>query len=635
MKTLFTTVLIFVTLAVFGQIRPDLQPADYSPELTDEVYGLQDGSIVRYLFSSLDSLFSAGTLNEITYVSDTSGISSPQLGDVAINSTNDTLMIHGTYGWLVFVGGSGGGGGGGSMDDWNLQADSGSPATISDGENVTISGGGIASTAISGNTVTVTATEVDGSTSNELDTITVAGDSGSVEISDGETLTVAGSGIASTAVSGNTVTVTATEVDGSTSNEIQTVDSLIYSSGTITLALENDGEAPYTVDISGVNTDAQTLSLSGDSLAISGGNTVVFSPSGISSTADGTDTLDLSSYTEFELSLNSVTEDSLTFSSPTQWETYTLHLTNVSTDTVTFPSNLIAITGDTLGSRILTSDKLFSFRYNGTNHYCYDTLGVEYVETSIPVQAEYQVLLDTATARGYSLPSASQQTAQNQLVYDLKAASVWTEMDVLYVFATDADSLFAGLNWVNPGTSTCSYTGTLTWTADQGFETDGSTGYINTNYNPRNGSITKTDAGLGYWSYLQDTTFRAMTNQDTLAVSPTLSAQYISGEAGFRIMYSNNSNYTSTGHNFYQAHRTSSTDVVVYNSATSVGTDTQDNSAAGYVIPNYNMYIGARNNDGTADVFLQSWPSIFFVSSNLNSSASDIYDAFNTYMSGL
>ena len=37
---------------------------------------------------------------------------------------------------------------------------------------------------------------------------------------------------------------------------------------------------------------------------------------------------------------------------------------------------------------------------------------------------DYQAVLDYATTQGYTLPSASQQTAQNQLVLDLKAAGV-------------------------------------------------------------------------------------------------------------------------------------------------------------------------------------------------------------------
>lgn len=230
MKTLLTASLLLLASLAFGQVRPDQQPL-YDPAPTDDMYSMISGSVRRIQLSSLDSLFAAGSVSEITNVSDTSTISSPNPGDIAINSGNDTLMIHGQYGWIVFVGGSGGGSG--SMDDWTLVADSGTPAVISDGESVTITGAGIASTSISG----------------------------------------------------NAVTVTATEVDGSTNNEIQTVDTLAYASGTITLALENDSEAPYTVDISGVNTDAQTLSSSGDSLSISGGNTVYIGDTAVTARA--------------------------------------------------------------------------------------------------------------------------------------------------------------------------------------------------------------------------------------------------------------------------------------------------------------------------------------------------------------
>ena len=92
-------------------------------------------------------------------------------------------------------------------------------------DSLAITGSGIASVAVTNDSVVVTATEVDGSTTNELQNLwaTVAGDTGSTTAnSQTDTLTIAGAGIASTAVSGDTLTVTATEVDGSTSNEIQT-----------------------------------------------------------------------------------------------------------------------------------------------------------------------------------------------------------------------------------------------------------------------------------------------------------------------------------------------------------------------------------------------------------------------------
>ena len=70
---------------------------------------------------------------------------------------------------------------------------------------------------------------------------------------------------------------------------------------------------------------------------------------------------------------------------------------------------------------------------------------------SVPgVDADYQAVLDEATLLGYTLPSSGQQTIQNQFVLDLKSAGIWSQLDLLYVMATDGDSNYSLLNWVSP-----------------------------------------------------------------------------------------------------------------------------------------------------------------------------------------
>jgi len=87
-------------------------------------------------------------------------------------------------------------------------------------------------------------TEVDGSTTNEA--WTVDGDGGDTEVISNQTLLFAGSGIASTSYSSgsNTLTITATEVDGSTSNELQTYGHSGTTSYTNTLS---DGGGSFTL----------------------------------------------------------------------------------------------------------------------------------------------------------------------------------------------------------------------------------------------------------------------------------------------------------------------------------------------------------------------------------------------------
>lgn len=105
-KLLITNLFLLPVLAAFGQVRPDqTTPLYYSDlSLSNEVYTISSGSIRRIIFTSLDSLLASGTISEITNVSDTSGISGAQFGDIAINSTHDTLLFHSTYGWIVFTG---------------------------------------------------------------------------------------------------------------------------------------------------------------------------------------------------------------------------------------------------------------------------------------------------------------------------------------------------------------------------------------------------------------------------------------------------------------------------------------------------------------------------------------------------
>lgn len=105
--------------------------------------------------------------------------------------------------------------------------------------NVVIQGGGIVSisetTGTNGGTINISATEVDGSTTNELQTISTATNTVTLSNSGGS-FTIAGAGINSVATAGTTITITGTENDGSTTNELQNLSlagqSLGISSGT-------------------------------------------------------------------------------------------------------------------------------------------------------------------------------------------------------------------------------------------------------------------------------------------------------------------------------------------------------------------------------------------------------------------
>lgn len=142
-------------------------------------------------------------------------------------------------------------------DAQNLTIEGSGPAydiAISGGTDVTVAGAGIVTLSESpANTLVVTATEVDGSVTNEGSLTVGAGGANSSTIvsntSGSTAVTVAGAGIVTVTESGSTITVTGTEVDGSTSNELQTYGHAGTTSYTNTLS---SGGGSFTLQASGI-----------------------------------------------------------------------------------------------------------------------------------------------------------------------------------------------------------------------------------------------------------------------------------------------------------------------------------------------------------------------------------------------
>lgn len=156
--------------------------------------------------------------------------------------------------------------------------------------------------------------------------------------------------------------------------------------------------------------------------------------------------------------------------------------------------------------------------------------------------SDYQAVLDRGTALGFALPSASQQIKQNNLVLALKAAGVWTKMDIFYVFANDAASGFWKINWKAPSSFLITEPGgALTKTSNVGVNGNGTTIYAQTNWNPSTNGVnyTLTDCSFSIYSNtdLTDADYdlgcsdanliwcgiRTATNQAGLMINTTLS----------------------------------------------------------------------------------------------------------------
>ena len=95
----------------------------------------------------------------------------------------------------------------------------------------------------------------------------------------------------------------------------------------------------------------------------------------------------------------------------------------------------------------------------------------------------YQAVLDYANTQGYTLPSLSGQSLQNEIIVELKNNSIWNKLDLFYLFQTDGDNDFATLNWVDPSSYKITEVNSPTFTTNVGFMGNGTNAYLNTGWN--------------------------------------------------------------------------------------------------------------------------------------------------------
>ena len=135
------------------------------------------------------------------------------------------------------------------------------------------------------------------------------------------------------------------------------------------------------------------------------------------------------------------------------------------------------------------------------------TIGI-FSQGGVSFDADYQAVLDYATTQGYTLPSSSQQTLQNQLVIDLKDAGVWSKLDTFYVFATDGDRDYAAINWKDPNNYEITEVNSPTFTTDVGFTGNGSSAYLDPSYNQGTDGVnwSNPNGSFGLWINTASTT---------------------------------------------------------------------------------------------------------------------------------
>jgi hypothetical protein len=144
-------------------------------------------------------------------------------------------------------------------------------------------------------------------------------------------------------------------------------------------------------------------------------------------------------------------------------------------------------------------------------------------------------------------PSATERGRLNALVTGLKQDGVWALLDRLNVLAAETSQ--AGLRDLRNPSKTLAIGGTVTFTADRGFQGDGTTGYLDVGeiFNASGNQFAQNSATVGVWCNLAGTTgikphFGNLAN----AARTQINARDSAGNENFRFNDSSDDTFMAT-----------------------------------------------------------------------------------------
>ena len=262
-------------------------------------------------------------------------------------------------------------------------------------------------------------------------------------------------------------------------------------------------------------------------------------------------------------------------------------------------------------------------------------VGLDRVHFGGGFDADYRAVLNYATSLGYTLPSAGQQTKQNQLLIDLKSAGIWSKLDAFAMFATDGNSNFALIDWKRLVVMTA--INCPTFSTNQGFNGNGTSSYVNTSFTPSNGvNYALNNCSFGYWAFSGLDTSGAKINIGCRN-SASLGLTYPVGTNEATLLINSNTTVggvlTASSSNLGLRHfnRIASTGCRYLNSTGVVGTNTNISGN----IPTVSIFINALNSNGSPSSYTTTRISCVFAGASLATENSSLNSALSTYITSL
>lgn len=246
------------------------------------------------------------------------------------------------------------------------------------------------------------------------------------------------------------------------------------------------------------------------------------------------------------------------------------------------------------------------------------------------LQTEYTAIQTYATTNTLTQPSARQRQFENRLVKFFKSVGIWTNMEIFYNFYTGGASGYSLINWKNPGTRNATVVSAPVFTALSGWAMDGVDDYLNTNFIPsshvavasQNNSSVGVYISAGGQSNGQDVGLITTTRRIAINARNTSDQTYAN-------INDNTAGTTANGEatGLYHVFRSTSTHLSSRRNDISLVTSASTSTG----LATSNIYIGARNNSGTADLFSNRTIGAMWFGTSMSIYSNQLKSGFKVY----
>jgi hypothetical protein len=233
-----------------------------------------------------------------------------------------------------------------------------------------------------------------------------------------------------------------------------------------------------------------------------------------------------------------------------------------------------------------------------------------------------------------AITDPTQQAAINTLVVDLKGYSIWNKMKAIYPIVggtaathkwnlKDPRDLDAAFRLVFSGGVTHSI---------NGVQFGGVNGYANTFLNS---SVNLTNSNNHFSVYSRTSSVVATTVEMGCANTGAVNFNHLRVAVNYLAGHITSTNFTSTtnAQGFWLGNKVANNDRRVYKNSTKEATNTTVDSTT---LPNFNVFIGARNDNGTAAVYSDKQCAFASIGDGLtDTEAANFYTAVQTFQTAL